>query len=301
MSIIIEHLTRRFGGGVTALNDVSVEIGDGMFGLLGPNGAGKTTLMRVIATLLPATCGRVTVNGYDIRKEGHLVRAQLGYLPQEYGLPPDLTAYEFLDFMACLHGMADRRRRRQAVEACLERVNLSGVAHRRIRTFSGGMKQRLGIAQALVADPRVLIVDEPTAGLDPEERLRFRSLLSELSPQRTVILSTHIVQDISASCAAMGVLHRGKIEFAGHPRDLISRVSGKVWQVQLEEAALARLKACCTVVSTMHTADCIIARVISDVPPTEYGNVAQTEASLEDAYIYLVGGEHRYGGDAGAA
>ncbi|NMB86933.1 MAG: ABC transporter ATP-binding protein, partial [Chloroflexi bacterium] len=203
--IAINHLTKRFGHGnrtITALNDLNLDIYEGMFGLLGPNGAGKTTLMRILAGIVNPSQGKVIVLGNDIStgQGKEAIKTLLGYLPQELGIYPDLSAYEFVDYLAILKGVHDPGERRRQVERVLGLVGLSGEARRKLKTFSGGMKRRVGIAQALVNDPRILIVDEPTAGLDPEERIRFRNLLVELATERVVILSTHIVEDIGQTC-----------------------------------------------------------------------------------------------------
>jgi ABC-2 type transport system ATP-binding protein len=207
MEITITRLTKHYGK-VRALEEVSLQIGGGMFGLLGPNGAGKTTLMRIITTLVPPTAGKVSVGGADVMKDPGSIRQQLGYLPQEFGFYKSLNAYEMLDYIAVMKNIPPKQRKSQ-VNNVLEAVNLQNTALRRVGGFSGGMKQRLGIAQALLGDPQLLVVDEPTAGLDPEERIRFRNLLARLSRERTVLLSTHIVADIEASCSGMAVLDRG--------------------------------------------------------------------------------------------
>jgi ABC-2 type transport system ATP-binding protein len=204
MEITITRLTKHYGK-VRALEEVSLQIGGGMFGLLGPNGAGKTTLMRNITTLVPPTAGKVSVGGADVMKDPGSIRQQLGYLPQEFGFYKSLNAYEMLDYIAVMKNIPPKQRKSQ-VNNVLEAVNLQNTALRRVGGFSGGMKQRLGIAQALLGDPQLLVVDEPTAGLDPEERIRFRNLLARLSRERTVLLSTHIVADIEASCSGMAVL-----------------------------------------------------------------------------------------------
>ena len=234
--IEITNLMKTYGAGgraVTALNGIDLAIGEGMFGLLGPNGAGKTTLMRILAGIVNPSQGHATVLGQDLSSEaGKLaVKTVLGYLPQELGVYPDLTARQFVDYMAILKGVSDPGARKQRVSEKLELVGLTSVADRKLKGFSGGMKRRVGIAQALVNDPRILIVDEPTAGLDPEERIRFRNLLVGLAADRVVILSTHIVEDIGQTCRDMAVLSKGKILFRGSPLDLTRAAEGREWTV----------------------------------------------------------------------
>ena len=217
--IEIKQLTKTYRGGVHALNGIDLTIGTGMFGLVGPNGAGKTTLMRILAGLLRASGGSVTVFGNDLATNAgrQAAKANLGYLPQDLGLYPNLNAYEFLDYMAILKGVTDKGERQRQIADLLEKVRLTDAAKRRLKTYSGGMKRRIGIAQALLGDPKLLIVDEPTAGLDPEERVRFRNLLSDMAAERTIILSTHIVEDISQSCNDLAVLRGGRVIFRGSP------------------------------------------------------------------------------------
>ena len=209
--IEIDNLTKTYRGNVHALNGIDLTIGTGMFGLVGPNGAGKTTLMRILAGLLRSSGGSVTVFGHDLSTNAgrQAAKANLGYLPQDLGLYPNLNAYEFLDYMAILKGVTDKNERQRQIADLLEKVRLTDAAKRRLKTYSGGMKRRIGIAQALLGDPKLLIVDEPTAGLDPEERVRFRNLLSDMAAERTIILSTHIVEDISQSCNDLAVMRGG--------------------------------------------------------------------------------------------
>ncbi|PJB73415.1 MAG: ABC transporter ATP-binding protein, partial [Armatimonadetes bacterium CG_4_9_14_3_um_filter_58_7] len=234
LQIVIDHLVKTYEGGIRALDGVQMQIGDGVFGLLGPNGSGKTTLMRIIATLLEPTSGAVSIDGNDVRRRQSDVRKLLGYLPQEFGLYPSLTAWEFLDYMALLYNVEDTRQRERIVNESLERTNLTHLRDRKVGTFSGGMKQRLGIAQAILNSPKLLIVDEPTSGLDPEERIRIRSLLAELGGDRVIILSTHIVADIEAVADSIGVLHLGKVKFQGTPEELLRSIAGKTWQIEVE-------------------------------------------------------------------
>jgi ABC-2 type transport system ATP-binding protein len=282
--ISITKLTKTYAGKVQALRGIDLEIGSGMFGLVGPNGAGKTTLMRILAGLVRPTGGAVQVLGNDVTTpQGKLAtQALLGYLPQELGLYPTLTAREFLDYMAILKGVTDRLVRRQQVTDVLQQVRLADEADRQLKTYSGGMKRRVGIAQALLGDPQLLIVDEPTAGLDPEERVRLRNLLSDMATRRTVLLSTHIVEDISQSCNDLAVIAQGKVLFRGTPRDLIARARGHVWTIN---STGKRPNHGLTIVSTLQLQDAVQYRVLGD--PTGQA-AAPSEPSLEDGYLWLM-------------
>lgn len=285
MSIEIKGVAKTYPRGPRALKGIDLSIGKGMLGLLGPNGAGKTTLMRILATLLKPTSGTATVFGLDVQRDRGQIRRILGYLPQEYNLYPNLTAYEFLDYMALLQGIKMACKR--LIEEMLERVGLIEVAHRKVGTFSGGMKQRLGIAQALLNDPALLIVDEPTAGLDPAERVRFRNFLAEISPEKVVILSTHIVADVATTCADMAVLNEGEILFRGSPNELIKRAEGCVWKAVVPLERFAAAKQDYRIVSTVHTAKGLELRVIA--PQIEGLAAEPVSPTLEDAYLYLLG------------
>ena len=282
--ISITDLTKTYSGKVQALRGIDLEIGSGMFGLVGPNGAGKTTLMRILAGLVHPTSGAVRVLGNDVTTpHGKLAtKAVLGYLPQELGLYPDLTAREFLDYIAILKGVTDRSARRQQVTEALAAGTLERGADRQLKTYSGGMKRRVGIAQALLGDPQLLIVDEPTAGLDPEERVRLRNLLSDMAARRTVILSTHIVEDISQSCNDLAVIAHGKVLFRGTPRDLIARARGHVWTIN---SAGERPNNGLTIVSTLQLQDTVQYRVLGE-PAGQAA--APAEPSLEDGYMWLM-------------
>ena len=287
--IEIEKLTKTYRGRVNALNGVDLTIGTGMFGLVGPNGAGKTTLMRILAGLLRATSGRVTVFGNDLSTHAgrQAAKAHLGYLPQDLGLYPNLNAYEFLDYMAILKGITDKGERQRQIADLIAKVRLSDAADRRLKTYSGGMKRRIGIAQALLGDPKLLIVDEPTSGLDPEERVRFRNLLADMASERTIILSTHIVEDISQSCNDLGVLREGRVLFRGAPGELIERARGHVWM--LTTAAGQRPDDGLTVVSSLQLANGTQYRVVGDA--AGYGDAQSVEPSLEDGYLWLMQGQ----------
>jgi ABC-2 type transport system ATP-binding protein len=238
----IAHLSKTYPNGVEALRDVTLEIPRGMFGLLGPNGAGKSTLMRTIATLQEADAGTVTLDDIDVLRQKDEVRKLLGYLPQEFGVYPKVTAEDMLDHFALLKGVAGSRQRREVVASLLRQTNLWEVRKRKLGTFSGGMRQRFGIAQALIAGPRLIIVDEPTAGLDPDERNRFLNLLSEIGENVVVILSTHIVEDVSDLCSRMAILDRGRVLATGAPHDLIAELRGAIWQKTIPRGELQGYK-----------------------------------------------------------
>jgi ABC-2 type transport system ATP-binding protein len=285
LMITISQLTKTFGKKVRALIDVDLVIGSGMFGLIGPNGAGKTTLMRILAGLMRPTSGKVSVLGLDPSTErGKLaIKSVLGYLPQELGLYPDLTAFEFLEYVALLKGMTDKPRRQKQLFETLELVGLEEVAKRKLHSFSGGMKRRVGIAQALLGSPQLLIVDEPTSGLDPEERVRLRNLMAELSIRCTVILSTHIVEDISQSCSDLAVIDAGKVLFHGDPSMLIDQARGKVWTITSDAE---KPPSDVLVVSTMHLRNGTQYRMIGAAPAMVAA--VPVEPSLEDGYLWLM-------------
>jgi ABC-2 type transport system ATP-binding protein len=283
--IAIDTLTKTYRGNIHALRGIDLEIDNGMFGLVGPNGAGKTTLMRILTGLLRPTSGRVQVFGYDVSRarDRHAIKAMLGYLPQELGLYPDLSAREFLDYVAILKGLTDHRARRRQIDELLDLAGLSDQADRRLKTYSGGMKRRVGVAQALLGDPRILIVDEPTSGLDPEERVRLRNLLAETSRRCTVILSTHIVEDVSQSCTDLAVLNEGRVLYRGEPRSLIAQARDKVWHIVTSgEKPNAGL----VVVSTRQMDTGVEYRVLGN-PSGQYDPIP-VEPSLEDGYIWLM-------------
>ncbi|ACZ39507.1 ABC transporter ATP-binding protein [Sphaerobacter thermophilus] len=289
MEIVIEELSKHYGS-VRALDGVSLRVPGGMFGLLGPNGAGKTTLMRILVTLLAPTSGRVTIGGIDVMRDPAKVRERLGYIPQEFGFYRSLNAYEMLDYIGTMKRIPPRERKRQ-IEAVLEEVNLTADAKRRVGTYSGGMKQRLGIAQALLGDPDLLVVDEPTAGLDPEERIRFRNLLVRISGRRTVLLSTHIVADVEASCTGLAVLRQGRLAFAGTPEELVERARGRVWQVEVEPGEWDEVAARVQVVSSRTVGGRVQLRVVADENPL--GRGVPVEPGLEDGYLAVSGSVQR--------
>jgi ABC-type multidrug transport system ATPase subunit len=288
--IEIKGLTKSYGKGaqaVKALNGIDLSIGEGMFGLLGPNGAGKTTLMRILAGIVLPSSGGVSIAGLDLAQEKgrQQLKTMLGYLPQELGMYPDLTARQFIDYMAILKGMDGGGERKQRVSEVIEMVGLTQAADRKIKSFSGGMKRRVGIAQALVNNPRILIVDEPTAGLDPEERIRFRNLLVDLAADRVVILSTHIVEDIGQTCRDMAVLSKGKILFRGSPVELTQAAEGKVWTVLSGEARKPNNGL--TVVSMLHMAEGVQYRLVG-ADTSQFPEAFQTQPGLEDGYVWLM-------------
>jgi ABC-2 type transport system ATP-binding protein len=285
MRIEIRRLNKVYHGGIHALNDVDLTIPGGMFGLLGPNGAGKTTLMRILAGILRPTSGQLTIGDFDGNTERGrtAIKRVLGYLPQDLGVYPDLSAREFLDYIGILKGMDDRKVRQSRVNQLLEVVSLTNVANRKLKTFSGGMKRRIGIAQALLNDPKLLIVDEPTAGLDPEERIHFRNLLSELAGNRTVLLSTHIVEDIAQTCQNLTIMNDGYVIFQGTTADLTREARGKVWMVTTNGT---KPQGDFTVVSTMHMGTSVQYRLVGDLPSPD--GAVSTEPSLEDSYVWLM-------------
>jgi ABC-type multidrug transport system ATPase subunit len=287
MEIRIRHLTKVFEKGKRALNDVTLDIGSGMFGLLGPNGAGKTTLMRILATLMEPTSGEVWFNGLHLKKNRREIRAMTGYLPQEFHAFPNLRAWEFLDYVASLSGLKDPRKRKEAVDEMLEKVGLYEARDRFCNRLSGGMKRRLGIAQALIGNPKVIIVDEPTTGLDPEERIRFRNLLSEIARGDVIIiLSTHIVGDISSTCGDMALLHRGEVVFKGSPEELIQMARGHAWRLEVSDDELEAIKLKYPVIVTIPSAGGWEVEIVAE----ELDSYAAepVEPNLEHAYVYFM-------------
>ena len=297
MKLEIENVSKTYRGKVEALRRFSLELGPGVLGLLGPNGAGKSTLMRILATITRPTAGRVLWNGADIKRDPDALRTVLGYLPQDFGIYPNLSAVEFLDYLAAVKGL-DAASARKRIGELLELVNLADAARRPLGGFSGGMRQRVGIAQALLNDPQLLIVDEPTAGLDPEERVRFRNLLSELAGERIVILSTHIVSDVEAVATDIALIAQGELVVHGAPEALLAGVSGKVWEVVIPSGELPTLRQDYLVSSTAHRNDGVHARVVADAAPRP--DARALEPSLEDAYLATLAA-HRHHAAAEAA
>ena len=292
LELALESVGYRYRGGHQAVADVGLRLGPGIVGLLGPNGAGKSTLMRVLSTLARATSGRVLWRGEDIARKPDALRTELGYLPQDFGVYEALSAREFLVFLAAVKGLPARTVAGR-VDECLEMVGLGDVADRRLGDYSGGMRQRVGIAQALLNDPRLLIVDEPTVGLDPEERVRFRHLLAELAGQRLVILSTHIVSDIEASAGELAVMAGGQLRFHGTPEALISAAQGHVWNWTVTAEQLADVRAKFRVSRAQRRAHGVEVRVVGECAPSN--DATLTAPDLEDAYLWLL---HRAGAPA---
>jgi ABC-2 type transport system ATP-binding protein len=281
-------VTYKYRGGHEAVSGLDLDLGPGILGLLGPNGAGKSTLMRILATLAKPSRGKVRWNGEDTASRPDPLRAALGYLPQDFGVYPALSAREFLDFLAAVKGLSGTKARTR-VDECLAMVGLSEVADKRLGDFSGGMRQRVGIAQALLNDPQLLIVDEPTVGLDPEERMRFRHLLTDLAGQRLVILSTHIVSDVEASATSLAVMSGGRLRFHGTPEALVERAQGHVWEWTVAADALPQVREKYTLCASLRRPEGVRVRVVSAEQPNA-GAVSVTPG-LEDAYTWLLGAE----------
>jgi ABC-type multidrug transport system ATPase subunit len=287
MNLIIEHVSKRYSADVWGLRDFSLSLAPGVIGLLGPNGAGKTTLMRILATISKPTEGSVLWNGTDIVRSPDGLRGVLGYLPQDFGVYPNLTPVEFLGYIAAAKGL-DAPTARRRIDELLLLVNLDGERSQRLGGFSGGMRQRVGIAQALLNDPRLLIVDEPTAGLDPEERVRFRNLLSDLSGERIVILSTHIVSDVEAVATDIAIIVGGRSVVHEQPEALLARVRGRVWEWVVPSGDLVAVRSRFLVSGTLRRTDGVLCRVIAGESPAPGARSA--DPSLEDAYLHLVSG-----------
>lgn len=287
MEITIQQLGKTYKNDNHALKEISLEIENGMFGLLGPNGAGKTTLMRILVTLLEPSHGDVKVGELDLQRNRAEIRSMIGYLPQDFRVFTRLTTWEFLDYVAALAGIKNRIARIDAVDKMLEQVNLFDVRDRKCNKLSGGMKRRLGIAQALIGEPQIIIVDEPTVGLDPEERLRFRNVLADLSRKDIIIiLSTHIVGDISSTCQDMALLNKGGIVFNGSPEKLIDKAKGHVWRIAASDSELEKIKEAYPVISTVPSEHGYEVQVVGDELVGFSGK--QVEPNLEDAYVYFM-------------
>ena len=288
MELRIENLSKRYPNGTRALQNVSLNIQLGMFGLLGPNGAGKSTLMRTLATLQEADSGRAVMGDIDILRQKDEVRRVLGYLPQEFGLYPKVSAEDLLSYFAVLKGIANAKERRELVQSLLQQTNLYEHRRKALGSFSGGMKQRFGIAQALLANPRLIIVDEPTAGLDPEERVRFHNLLSMIGQNIIVILSTHIVSDVSDLCSAMAIIHEGRVRVAGNPSELVAELDGKVWRKSIAHDELARYRDRYQLISMRLFAGQTLVHVLNEQPPE--AGFEPAVADLEDFYFATIKG-----------
>ncbi|MFC1538356.1 ABC transporter ATP-binding protein [Candidatus Latescibacterota bacterium] len=290
MKITIDRLNKMYPNGKLALENVNLEIGQGMFGLLGPNGAGKTTLMRILVTLMEQTSGTITIDGKDLRKNRREVRTMLGYLPQEFNMFSKLKTSEFLDYAARLTGISSGSERKKAVDEMLESVGLYEARDRQANKLSGGMKRRLGIAQALIGSPKLVVVDEPTTGLDPEERLRFRNLLARMSHEDIIIiLSTHIVGDISSTCQNMALLNNGNVVFNGSPDKLVDQAKGHVWEIVTGDIELERIKEAYPVISTIPSLQGWEVQVVCDsCDKLEGFNPKPIEPNLEHAYVHFL-------------
>ena len=285
MELVSENLGKRYGN-LWAIRGITLRCGPGLLGLVGPNGAGKTTFLRMVATLLPQTEGSVSWNGKDTRTRGGEIRQVLGYLPQEYGLYPEFSARQFLRYLAAMKGLPKDLAQRR-VDEVLEMVNMERLADRKLRTYSGGMKQRIGIAQALLNDPELLIVDEPTAGLDPEERVRFRTLLANFTTNRLVILTTHIISDVEAVAGRLLLLREGKVLADTTPEALLKRALGHVWSVTTDTATAMRLQVLYQVSGMVSHSGGVTLRLLGASQPFE--TAAVVEPTLEDAYLLAAG------------
>ncbi|MFK7925771.1 MAG: ABC transporter ATP-binding protein [Bacteroidia bacterium] len=284
MQLSIQNLSKVYPNGVKALHDFNLEIGQGMFGLLGPNGAGKSSLMRTIATLQKPDQGSIIFNEIDVLHDKMAIRKRLGYLPQEFGVYPRVSAERLLDYMAKLKGIGSKQDRRKRIARCLEITNLTEVSSKHVSGYSGGMKQRFGIAQLLLNDPQLIIVDEPTAGLDPAERQRFLNILREISTQAVVIFSTHIVEDIKELCTDMAIMNQGRVLTHASPEQAISQLAGQVWCADIERSALAEYENKYALIAWAYNRDnSLRVRVLSESRPREYFRPAP--AGLEDVYL----------------
>jgi ABC-2 type transport system ATP-binding protein len=283
MELTIKNLSKTYKNGVKALDNVSLTIPRGMYGLLGPNGAGKSTLMRTLATLQEPDSGSVTLGEIDVLKQKDEVRRRLGYLPQEFGVYPRISAQDMLSHLALLKGITNSRERKDIVAAMLQRCNLYDVRKKALTGFSGGMRQRFGIAQALLGNPQLLIVDEPTAGLDPGERNRFYNLLAEVGEQVIVILSTHIVEDVMDLCTNMAIIHEGKVLYEGEPQAAISKLNGRIWQRSIEKVELAHYEQNLRVVSNKLVGGRPFLHVYGEQPPGD--GFLPSQADLEDVFF----------------
>ena len=289
MKLSISRLGKQYRRDFWGLRDMTLELGPGVMGLLGPNGAGKSTFMRILATITATTGGEVVWNGVDIAKHPDDLRQVLGYLPQDFGVYPNLNALEFLEYLAAIKGL-DGKSAKRRIDELLQLVNLVDLARRPLGSYSGGMKQRVGIAQALLNDPQLLIVDEPTAGLDPEERVRFRNLLADLSGERIVILSTHIVSDVEATATSIAIINEGqRVEHAA-PEAILQAVEGKAWTWVVSSEESAKLKQSHLISSTARRSDGVHMRVVSGRKPST--DAEPVPATLEDAYLYYIQQAH---------
>jgi len=285
MELIIDNISKLYKGNIWGLKSFSIKIGTGILGLLGPNGAGKSTLMRIISTITKPTEGNVTWNDIDILKYPNKVRVVLGYLPQDFGIYPNLNAIEFLEYIAVIKGLNGREAKKR-IDDLLEVLNLTDVRKQPLSSYSGGMKQRIGIAQALLNDPKLLIIDEPTAGLDPEERIHFRNILSDLSGERIVILSTHIVSDIEAYATSIAIINKGQLVIYSSPEKLIAQATDKVWELNIPSKDLPKIKNNYLISSSLQNKNGVQIRIIGDNSPAS--DAISVPPNLEDSYLYFI-------------
>ena len=285
MRLVIENVSKQYRGGKWGLSEFSLELGPGVLGLLGPNGAGKSTLMRILARVAQPTGGTLSWNGIDVVKSPDLLRSILGYLPQEFGVYPQLNAVEFLDYIAAAKGL-DRKTSRRRIDELLTLLNLNEARRRPLGSLSGGARQRVGIAQALLNDPKLLIIDEPTSGLDPEERVRFRNLLSDLAGERIIILSTHIVSDVEAAATQVAIISEGRLLTHTTPELLLQSVEGRVWDCVIPSHELASLSKRFVTGSAVRRRDGVQVRLVSDVPPNPHAH--SVSPTMEDAYLRFI-------------
>ena len=288
MELTIQNISKTYPNGVEALKNVSLKIGNGMFGLLGPNGAGKSTLMRTIAALQDSDEGTITVGDIDVSKDKQSLREILGYLPQEFGVYPKISANDLLDHLAVMKGITDTKQRKEVVESLLHQTNLWEAKDQKLGTYSGGMKQRFGIAQALIGDPKLIIVDEPTAGLDPMERNRFHNLLSEIGENVIVILSTHIVDDVSDLCNNMAIILNGEVHLVGEPIQLIKTLDQKVWKGLIEKSELVEIEKENDVISSRLYLGKVQVRIFSESPMQN--GFESVSPEIEDLYFATING-----------
>lgn len=281
-NLIIKNLQKKYNNGVRALQDVSLEMTNGMFGLLGPNGAGKSTLMRTIVGLQNADKGEIMFNGVNVLNNSMFIKKQLGFLPQDFGVYPKISAYDLLNHLAILKGVSNKTERKAQINSLLEKVNLHTHRNKEVHTFSGGMRQRFGVAQALLGNPKIIIVDEPTAGLDPEERNRFNGLLSEIGTERIVILSTHLVEDVRNLCSQMAIIKNGEVLLKGNPNDFVNELQGKIWRKQIDKHEQESYKSKYNVIASQYVGGNLNIQVYSDEALPDFEAVNPT---LEEVYF----------------
>lgn len=280
--LTIQNLSKTYNNGVHALNNISLEINNGMFGLLGPNGAGKSSLMRTIVGLQSADSGEIYLNGINVLENPMFIKEQLGFLPQDFGVYPKISAYDLLNHIAILKGVSNKKERKEQIESLLVKVNLTSQKNKEVHTFSGGMRQRFGVAQALLGNPKIIIVDEPTAGLDPEERNRFNGLLTEIGTDRIVILSTHLVEDVRNLCSQMAIMRNGKVLAQGKPNDFVAELEGKIWEKQIQKEELELYKTNFNVIASHYIGGNLNVKVFSKEKLSGFETVNPT---LEDVYF----------------